>query len=155
VQILDRSSAESILARSRYGRLGCLSPGKDTVYVVPISYRLRGQTAYFGSLPGQKLDYIRANPNGVCLEVDQITDEQDWVSVVATGRVEELSGFEYLAEQPAAVGRAARGPLRWTFRDEGQVSGHRLVLCGLRIEDISGRRDCWWSVPESLPAELP
>ena len=155
MQILTKRSAERILARNTMGRLGCYSPKDDRTYVVPISYRLRGETAYFGCLPGQKLDYLRAHPTGVCLEVDQVTNEQDWVSVIAIGHVQELSGYEYLVEQPAAIGRAGRGPLRWTFLDDSDPRGHRLALWGLRIEEITGRRDVWWAAPEPLPFEQP
>jgi nitroimidazol reductase NimA-like FMN-containing flavoprotein (pyridoxamine 5'-phosphate oxidase superfamily) len=150
VQTLSKMSAEHFLVRNTIGRLGCYSPEEKRVYVVPISYRFRGQTAYFGCLPGRKLDYLRAHPAGVCLEVDQVNDEQDWVSVVATGQFQELSGYEYVIEQPAAVARAGHGPLRWTFLTDGNVRGHELILCGLRIQEITGRRDSWWAAPELL-----
>ncbi|HVA23923.1 MAG TPA: pyridoxamine 5'-phosphate oxidase family protein, partial [Chloroflexota bacterium] len=115
MKLLDHAAAVEVLAREDrgrgYGRLGCFSPSRDEVYVVPVSYRFQDSTAYFACLPGQTLDYLRAHPAGVCLEVDDIDDESDWVSVIATGRVEELSGMEYEAERQLAVSRAADGPL--------------------------------------------
>lgn len=148
MQTLNRADAKRILAHHTIGRLGCFSPEEDKVYIVPISYRVRGQTVYFSCLPGQKVDFLRAHPKGVCLEVDHIRDEQDWVSVVAMGYVQELSGFEYLIEERPAVGRANSGPLRWNYLDDTEPRGHRLLLFGLRVEQITGRRDCWWAVPE-------
>ncbi len=153
MQVLDRSDAERILGRNTIGRLGCYVPTEDRVYVVPISYRLAGQTAYFGCLPGKKVDCLVAHPSGVCLEVDQISDEQDWVSVIATGICEQLKGFDYYAEERRAIGRASRGPLRWTFLDDNSPSGHKLVLFALRIEEITGRRDSWWAIPEHFLSE--
>jgi nitroimidazol reductase NimA-like FMN-containing flavoprotein (pyridoxamine 5'-phosphate oxidase superfamily) len=149
---LSKTSAERFLAHNSVGRLGCYSPQDDQMYVVPISYRVRGQTVYFGCLLGRKLDCLRAHPAGVCLEVDQVTNEHDWISVVVTGRFEELSGFEYLVEQPAAIARAGSGPLRAAYLDD-TARGHGLVLCALRIEYITGRRDVSWTMPDQLLSE--
>jgi hypothetical protein len=90
----------------------------------------------------------------VCLEVDHVSDDQDWVSVIATGHVDELTGYEYFIEQTAAFARVGQGPLRWSLLDDSSPRGHNLLLFGLRIEEVTGRRDCWWSIPDQAPYDL-
>jgi len=156
MKVLDHAAAVEVLAREDhgrgYGRLGCFSPSKDEVYVVPVSYRFEGDSAYFACLPGQTIEYLRAHPTGVCLEVDDIDDESDWVSVIATGHFEELFGREYQAERQLASSRALDGPLRDRFKERPSQARSDLILCALRIERISGRRDQWdWDVVMSSP----
>jgi hypothetical protein len=38
---------------------------------------------------GQKIEWMRANPL-VCIEVDEVASPQQWVSVIASGRYEEM-----------------------------------------------------------------
>src|SRR5262249_7283634 len=44
---------------------------------------------YGFTTPGQKVEWMRANPL-VCVEVDEVTAPDQWVSVIAFGRYEEL-----------------------------------------------------------------
>jgi nitroimidazol reductase NimA-like FMN-containing flavoprotein (pyridoxamine 5'-phosphate oxidase superfamily) len=44
---------------------------------------------------------MRANPK-VCLEVDEITNQSQWMSVIATGRYQELPEPQYTAEREHA-----------------------------------------------------
>ena len=44
---------------------------------------------YGFTTPGQKLEWMRANPL-VCVEVDEVEAYDQWVSVIAFGRFEEL-----------------------------------------------------------------
>ena len=83
---MSRNEAIDVLSRARMGRLACCSDGQP--YVVPIHYAYADGCAYSFTMPGRKLDWMRANPR-VCLQMDQVTGS-GWKSVVATGRFEEL-----------------------------------------------------------------
>jgi nitroimidazol reductase NimA-like FMN-containing flavoprotein (pyridoxamine 5'-phosphate oxidase superfamily) len=74
-------------------RLACARENQPYVVPVYLAYHERPgeQPCFYGfTTPGQKIDWMRANPL-VCVEVDEITTDDQWVSVVAFGRYEELS----------------------------------------------------------------
>ena len=63
-------------------------------YVVPVYlayYQLSsGEACLYGfTTPGQKVAWMQANPL-VCVEVDEVAAYDQWVSVIALGRYEEL-----------------------------------------------------------------
>jgi nitroimidazol reductase NimA-like FMN-containing flavoprotein (pyridoxamine 5'-phosphate oxidase superfamily) len=73
-------------------RLGCTHENRP--YVVPVyvaySQAPSGEHFLYGfTTPGQKVDWMRANPN-VCLEWDDIKNFDEWTSIVAFGQYEEL-----------------------------------------------------------------
>lgn len=84
---LTRAECLEILARSHLARLACCRD--DHPYVVPISFNLDGEYLYSFSTLGQKIVWMRANPN-VCVEVDDIEDRFHWTTVLVFGRYEEL-----------------------------------------------------------------
>ena len=57
-------------------------------YIVPIHFAYQNNCLYSFSMPGKKIDWMRANPL-VCVEADHITREQ-WTTVVVFGRYGEL-----------------------------------------------------------------
>ena len=56
---------------------------------------------YVLSTFGQKTEWMRRNPN-VCLEVDEITNQSQWMSVIAKGRYEELPEPQFTSERDHA-----------------------------------------------------
>ena len=86
----DRDSL-AILREGTLGRLGCIAA--DWPYVVPVNYFFDGRDIYIHTLPGKKLDALRANSR-VCLQVDDIKDSYNWRSVIAYGTFEEVSSEE-------------------------------------------------------------
>jgi uncharacterized protein len=85
-----------ILARGSIGRLGCSL--NDQPYVVPIYFAYEPDYIYALSTVGQKIDWMRKNPK-VCIEVDELAHQDEWVSVIANGTYEELAGPPDSAEQ--------------------------------------------------------
>ena len=85
---LKTNDSMAILQRCSLGRLGCVD--NDAPYVVPVHYFFDGQDIYIHSLPGRKIDAMRANSH-VCLQVDEIRDAFHWKSVIAFGSYEEIS----------------------------------------------------------------
>jgi len=81
------NECRTVLARTSIGRLGCSLDNQP--YVVPVHFAYETDYIYSFSTLGQKVEWMRANPK-VCLQVDEITSESRWVSVIASGRYQEL-----------------------------------------------------------------
>jgi nitroimidazol reductase NimA-like FMN-containing flavoprotein (pyridoxamine 5'-phosphate oxidase superfamily) len=120
------------LAGLDFGRLACARD--DQPYVIPVHFAYDGDSVYGLTTAGQKIDWMRSNPR-VCLEVDERSSHDRWVSIVVLGRYEELAGtpdgerarahaLELLQRregwwQPASVsrpGREQRAPIFYRIR---------------------------------------
>lgn len=93
VREMTSDECAAFLARTRLARLACAKDGQP--YVVPVHvayYELTmGDACLFGfSMAGQKIEWMRANPL-VCLEFDEITNLEQWISVAVFGRFKELA----------------------------------------------------------------
>ena len=86
-RVLSENEAREVIQSGKIGRLGCID--KDEPYVVPINYIVDDGSIYSHSLPGKKIDVLRANPRA-CLQVDRIVDDFQWRSAIAFGRFEEI-----------------------------------------------------------------
>lgn len=84
---MDRAQCMALLVSARHAHLACARDGQP--YVVPVTYAVEGIYLYGFSLTGQKIEWMRTNPK-VCVQVDQTLPGQEWRSVVAYGRFEEL-----------------------------------------------------------------
>jgi nitroimidazol reductase NimA-like FMN-containing flavoprotein (pyridoxamine 5'-phosphate oxidase superfamily) len=87
VHELTTAECHDVLRRSHLARLGCCRDNHP--YIVPISYDFDGEHLYSFSTLGQKIVWMRENPN-VCVEVDDIDDRFHWTTVLVFGRYEEL-----------------------------------------------------------------
>jgi len=85
--MLDETEARDFIAAGKIGRLGCVDNGEP--YVVPVNYVFEEMSIYSHSLPGRKIEALRANPRA-CLQVDEIRDDFNWRSVIAFGNFEEI-----------------------------------------------------------------
>jgi nitroimidazol reductase NimA-like FMN-containing flavoprotein (pyridoxamine 5'-phosphate oxidase superfamily) len=86
-RMLSETEARNLIAGGKIGRLGCVDNGEP--YVVPINYVFADGSIYSHSLPGRKIDLLRAHPRA-CLQVDEIENELKWRSVIAYGNFEEI-----------------------------------------------------------------
>lgn len=147
---LTHQDGERILERNHLGRLACYSPSHDTSYIVPVTYAYHGGSIYLAMLPGQKLNFLREHPQGVSFEVDEITNDETWLSVIATGVFEEIGGPERAQEERAAIQRLLHGPLRTTFYEpqagDGlklKLDGRKLQIGAIRVATVSARLERW------------
>jgi len=85
---LTQTEARGFIAAHKLGHLACITNNQP--YVVPINYIFTEGEIYSHSLPGLKIDAMRAQPR-VCLQVEQIEDNFNWRSVVAYGAFEEIN----------------------------------------------------------------
>ena len=86
-KVLSEEEAFALISSGKIGRLGCVDSGEP--YVVPINYVVEERSIYSHSLPGRKIEAMRAHPR-VCLQVDQIADDFHWRSAIAFGDFEEI-----------------------------------------------------------------
>jgi nitroimidazol reductase NimA-like FMN-containing flavoprotein (pyridoxamine 5'-phosphate oxidase superfamily) len=89
---MTRDDCIRVLAGTRLARLGCVRENQPYVIPVYLTYDVLpgGEPCLYGfTTPGQKIEWMRANPL-VCIEVDDVVAHDQWVSVVAFGRYEEL-----------------------------------------------------------------
>jgi len=96
---MTKDECGAFLASASLGRLGCSLDNQP--YVLPIYFVYEPDNVYVFSTFGKKTEWMRTNPK-VCLEVDEITNQSEWRSVIASGRYQELSEPQYTAEREHA-----------------------------------------------------
>ncbi len=123
VHEMTYQECRTVLARTNVARLACARDNQP--YIVPIHIDLDGEYLYGYSSQGLKIEWMRQNPL-VCVEIDELSPQTHWASVVVFGRYEELPhepGYEDLRRvahrlfqrhpmwwQPASVPLAEQGP---------------------------------------------
>ena len=88
VREMTAQECTSVVLAGRMARLACALDGQP--YVVPIHYAFADRHLYSFSMPGQKVEWMRANPK-VCVQVDDLSSARSWKSVVIYGVFEELA----------------------------------------------------------------
>ena len=107
---MTEEECRAFLASSSLGRLGCSLDNQP--YVVPIYFAYEPDSIYVLSTLGQKNEWMRANPK-VCLEVDEIRNQSEWISVIAIGRYQELPEPQFTAEREHARTLLGKRQLWW------------------------------------------
>jgi nitroimidazol reductase NimA-like FMN-containing flavoprotein (pyridoxamine 5'-phosphate oxidase superfamily) len=137
---LNKEECFRLLARARLARLACAYENQPYVVPVYLAYHLSGSEAclYGFTTPGQKIQWMRANPL-VCVEVDEVTSDDQWVSVIAFGRYEELSdtGEHDDSRLPA---RAESSHGSGTPPDTGARDSERLLA-----HEVLQTHAMWWA----------
>lgn len=123
---IDRAGCLALLAGDAVGRLGVIDGGRPLIF--PVNYVLDGSDIVFRTDPGTKLEAGLRSP--VSFEIDRVDSatRTGW-SVLATGRLEELTPFD--AEALARVRTLPVDP--W-------AAGPRHRWVRLVTEHITGRR---------------
>ena len=145
------------LAHLNFARLGCSLNNQP--YITPIFFafdgeHLYGSDIYCFSKMGQKIAWMRSNPL-VCVEIDEVKSQWDWMSIVILGHYEELTdtlehegarrhAYELLREravwwEPAAVSVA----------HSEEHEGLSPIYYRIFIDELTGRR----GMPE--PQKIP
>jgi nitroimidazol reductase NimA-like FMN-containing flavoprotein (pyridoxamine 5'-phosphate oxidase superfamily) len=97
---------------------------------------------YGFSTVGQKVAWMRENPK-VCLEVDEVDDQDHWRTVVAFGRYEEIQDSPEEAEaRLRAQERFEERPEWWlpAAAKVGSRERHAVVVYRIHIDRVTGRR---------------
>jgi nitroimidazol reductase NimA-like FMN-containing flavoprotein (pyridoxamine 5'-phosphate oxidase superfamily) len=136
MRIVAISKEECIetLERVSIGRLGC-SLG-DQPYVVPVAFSYEPDSIYIFSTVGKKINWMRQNPK-VCLQVDEIGNLRNWLSVIVTGTYLELSEPQYTAQREHALELLAQYSHYW----QTALAERREQTDDLSIEPVFFRID--------------
>src|ERR1700693_1728990 len=89
IREMNREECLRVLARGRLARLACARENQPYVVPVYLAYHEASACLYGFTTPGQKVEWMRANPL-VCVELDESAACDQWVSVIVFGRYEEL-----------------------------------------------------------------
>ena len=139
--MINRLSAEEsyeLLRGGRLAHLACVADGEP--YVVPVNYAFDGESVYVHSLPGRKVDAMRADPR-VCVQVDEVRGELGWRSVIAYGRYEEITRE---AERAQALNLLLSLFPRLTPVESlmaGDAASPAPVVFRVRVERVTGLRE--------------
>ena len=87
VRSLSTLECTKVLTQNRLGRLACTNNGQP--YIVPIYFAYADNHLYAFSMPGKKIEWMRANPR-VSVIVEERAQGRGWKSVIVDGRYEEL-----------------------------------------------------------------
>ena len=140
VHELTRHESLEVLAHTQLGRLACTRGMQP--YIVPIHFAYQNNCLYSFSMPGQKIDWMRANPL-VCVEADQIRREH-WATVVAFGRYEELRDTpEFSSERTLAFNLLRQRAMWWDHGGVKKMPGGTPaavpIFYRIKIVQITGR----------------
>jgi nitroimidazol reductase NimA-like FMN-containing flavoprotein (pyridoxamine 5'-phosphate oxidase superfamily) len=135
---LSGTDALAVLREGTLGRLGCIAAGWP--YVVPVNYFFDGKDIYIHTLPGKKLDALRANTR-VCFQVDEIKDSYHWRSVIAYGTFEEVSNEE---ARENVLGKLYSRLPNMTPVESKLVNGLKgIIVFRIKVEEVTGLAEEW------------
>ena len=140
IQELSRQASLDLLARMRLGRLACAQGAQP--YVTPIYFVSHLGCLYGFSTLGQKIEWMRENPL-VCVEIDEVTTQRQWSSVVVFGQYEELPHTPANDEVQSVAERLFRRHPMWWEPASVPLASHEPrapILFRIRIRQLTGRR---------------
>jgi nitroimidazol reductase NimA-like FMN-containing flavoprotein (pyridoxamine 5'-phosphate oxidase superfamily) len=88
VRELGNEQINEMLARLDYGHLACCVDNEP--YVVPIHYAYKSGYIYIYTTQGKKTEALKRNPR-VCLQIEEVRNNQDWESAIIYGEAQELT----------------------------------------------------------------
>jgi nitroimidazol reductase NimA-like FMN-containing flavoprotein (pyridoxamine 5'-phosphate oxidase superfamily) len=88
IRELGNREIEQFLETADYGHLACCDANGP--YVVPIHFAYRDGYVYVYTTQGKKSDIISRQPR-VCLQVEDVKDNQNWTSVIIFGEAQILT----------------------------------------------------------------
>jgi len=88
VEEMNTGLIKEVLKRVGYGHLA-MARG-NLPYIVPIHYAYEEPHIYIYTTEGKKTEIIKANPE-ICLQVEDVKSDNDWVSVIASGEAVQVT----------------------------------------------------------------
>lgn len=140
IQEMTEQECRKQLQKLDYGRLGCVRDNQP--YIVPVYFASDEQHLYGITTPGQKIAWMRTNPL-ICLQVDERSSHNQWLSIVVFGRYEELPDTpEYGRARTTAMELLQKRTMWWepacvsTPRQERRPA----IFYRIHIDQVTGRR---------------
>jgi len=153
IRDMTPQECRDVLSRSGFGRLACARDNQP--YVVPIYFAYEPDHLYGFTTVGRKTEWMRANPK-VCVEVDEFTNHFQWMSLVITGRYQELPNtLELRSERQHALMLLEKRVLWWqtAFATQQNPTRHQNadpVFYSIHIDSMTGHR----AVPDVIESTL-
>ena len=138
IEELGLRDAQQLLREKITGHLGCNVDSEP--YVVPVSYLYQDDCLYIHSLPGRKIEALRAHPRA-CLQVDEVTDPYNWRSVIAFGQYEEIIDLQERELITASLFQ--RFPHLTPVESKLTRDSPAPIVFRLRVERITGIIEHW------------
>jgi nitroimidazol reductase NimA-like FMN-containing flavoprotein (pyridoxamine 5'-phosphate oxidase superfamily) len=137
---MTSEECHAVLQEVNFGRLACVRGNQP--YIVPVYIAYDGKHFYGITTPGQKIEWMRANPL-VCLEADERTSRGHWSSIVVFGRYEELLDVpEYASARAHALEILEKRTMWWepacvpTEHQERRAP----IFYRIHIDGVTGRQ---------------
>ena len=137
---MTEDECRTALELVRYARLSCAHDNQP--YVLPIYFSYCGKHLYGFSALGQKIEWMRSNPL-VCLEIDEQTSHHQWMSVVVSGRYEELPDTPEFGSERVRAWEILRKHAMWWEPAYAAVEHRKQftpVFYRIHIKRMTGRR---------------
>jgi nitroimidazol reductase NimA-like FMN-containing flavoprotein (pyridoxamine 5'-phosphate oxidase superfamily) len=139
---MTEPECRELLQRAQIGRLACALDNQP--YVVPVYFAYEAEYMYIHSTLGQKIEWMRANPK-VCIQVDEISNESKWASVVVNGFYQELPEPRYAVEREHARKLLERRHRWWVnaLAERRLLTSDRLIaplFFRIHIDSMTGLR---------------
>lgn len=140
IEEMTYHECRALLAETNLARLACAQNNQP--YIVPVHVEFHDTCLYGFAGLGQKIEWMRENPL-VCVELDRLTTDRQWETVVVFGQYEELPdlpGYEF--PRSVALTLFQRHPIWW---EPGSVplAAHPprpRILFRILINRVTGRR---------------
>ena len=88
IRELGTKEIEELVTRLDYGHMACCDGGEP--YVVPVHYAYVDGYIYLYTTQGKKSDILAQNPR-ICLQIEEVEDNQNWSSVIVYGEAQRLA----------------------------------------------------------------
>jgi nitroimidazol reductase NimA-like FMN-containing flavoprotein (pyridoxamine 5'-phosphate oxidase superfamily) len=143
IQEIPTEDCLHALARAKLGRLACAYENQP--YVVPLYFVYHDPYLYGFTTPGQKVEWLRANPR-VCVELDEVEGSEQWTSIIIFGQYEELPDTPEGEQERRHAHRLLQQHAEWwqpgcaSRRHRDPAGPVTPVFYRVRIDHISGRR---------------
>lgn len=131
------------LEKASVGRLACAHDGQP--YAVPINFAFDDDHLYGFTTLGQKVEWMRANPL-VCVEVDEVISDTEWMSIIVFGRYEELPDEpKYEQARQRALSILQKRAIWWepayiSQQHRDQLHSLNPIFYRIHIEKMTGHR---------------
>jgi nitroimidazol reductase NimA-like FMN-containing flavoprotein (pyridoxamine 5'-phosphate oxidase superfamily) len=139
---LTPDECRGLLSVTNEARLACSRANQP--YIVPVFvYFDPGSNCLYGfSTVGQKIDWMRENPK-VCIEIEDVSDKNNWATVVVFGRYEEVEDTPQDADARRRAHLLFKDHPQWWFPAAGKLAADEKappVIYRIHIDRMSGRR---------------
>jgi len=150
IEEMTDEECRDVLAHADVARLACEIDGQP--YVVPVYVTYDAPYLFGFATMGLKIDCMRANPL-VCVEIDDIKSQNQWMSVIVFGMYEELPDMtEYETTRATAHDLLQKRTMWW--EPASVAVEHRSfskpfspIFYRIRIDRMTGRR----AAPDPAP----